>query len=94
MAAWTLRVRGPSGQATLSAAAGADTTIAALQQLVEEKLLVPAARQELLCGFPPRPLQLSDASATIASVGVANGDSLTLREAQAPPPPATAAAAA
>ncbi|KAF6257886.1 hypothetical protein COO60DRAFT_1175084 [Scenedesmus sp. NREL 46B-D3] len=91
---WNLRVRGPGGQATL--AASADTAVSELQQQITQKLGVPAYLQELLGGFPPKLLQISDPSATISSVGIANGDSLTVREASAPAaaPPAAAPAAA
>jgi len=56
---------------------------------------VPASRQELLSGFPPRPLPLGDAGAPLASLGLANGDTITVREAAgssggAPPPAAEA----
>eukprot|EP00883_Tetradesmus_obliquus_P014352 jgi/Sobl393_1/7395/SZX61668.1 len=89
---WNLRVRGPGGQATL--AASPDTAISQLQQQIEEKLGVPVHLQELLGGFPPKQLQITDPAATLSSVGIANGDSLTVRQAAAPaePPAATPAA--
>ncbi|GBF96418.1 ubiquitin thioesterase [Raphidocelis subcapitata] len=95
--AWQLRCRGPAGQATLSGLGG-DTTVAALQALLADKTGVPAERQEVLSGFPPKPLPLSDGDATISSIGIANGDTLTVRQSAAaaaasPPPPPVAAPA-
>jgi hypothetical protein len=55
MAAWTLRCRGPAGQATL-AGVGAATSVAELLSLLEQKTGAPA--QEVLSGFPPKPLQV------------------------------------
>jgi hypothetical protein len=57
MSAWTLRCRGPSGQATLGGLSG-ETTVAGLQALLEERTGVPAARQEVLSGFPPKALKV------------------------------------
>ncbi|KAF8057140.1 OTU2 [Scenedesmus sp. PABB004] len=74
--AWSLRVRGGSGQATLGGLDGA-TPLLELQQLVAERLGVPVDRQELLGGFPPRPIAADDAAAPLASLGIAAGDSLT-----------------
>jgi ubiquitin thioesterase OTU1 len=78
----TLRVRGPNGQATITCPDGA--TLAQLQQLIAEATQVPLGRQELLGGFPPRPLlagaEGGDATTTlVSSLGVANGDTLTVR---------------
>jgi hypothetical protein len=53
---WSLRIRGPGGQATL--AATADTAISELQQQISNKIGVPAQLQELLSGFPPKQLQV------------------------------------
>ena len=95
---WSLRCRGPSGQAVLTGLDGATTTVDALRRMLHEKLGVAPERQEVLAGFPPRPLALPNGGAAIASVGIANGDALTVRElAGAPaaaPAPAPAAAAA
>ena len=57
--AWSLRARGPSGQATLGGL-DAKTSVADLQAMLEQQLGVPAARQELLGGFPPKLLEVCD----------------------------------
>lgn len=85
---WQVRCRGPAGQTILS---GVDqsTTLAELQRLVEGATGVPIRKQEILLGFPPRPVDVSDSSALISSVGISNGDSITVRAVE--PPASTAA---
>jgi ubiquitin thioesterase OTU1 len=101
MPALTLRVRGPSGQATITCPDGC--TVAQLRQLIADATQVPPARQDMLIGYPPRRLPSSadgggddDAAGAEATFGLANGDSLTVRvrEAEASPPPAAPAAPA
>lgn len=46
-----IRLRTPNGQASLTAEAG--ISVAALRSLIEEKSAIPAARQQLLVGYPP-----------------------------------------
>ena len=57
MGAWSLRVRGPGGQVTLTGV-NPDISLQEFQLLLQEKTGVSAARQELLSGFPPKPLQV------------------------------------
>jgi ubiquitin thioesterase OTU1 len=71
------------------------TTLEALQAMLAESTGVAPAAQELLAGFPPRPLALpaDRSAATVASLGLAPGDALVVRRAAgASPaaPPATA----
>ena len=74
------------------------SSIAEFQQLLAEKSGVQPHEQELLSGFPPRPLQLPGdrAGTAVASLGIQSGDSLTVTRAAnpLPQPPAPAAAAA
>ncbi|PSC76056.1 Ubiquitin thioesterase OTU1 isoform A [Micractinium conductrix] len=75
--ALNLRVRGPEGQVTLKVEPSA--TAAEFRQLLADKTGVPADRQEVRGGFPPKPLQWpADGGATVASLGVQSGDSLTV----------------
>lgn len=55
-----LRCRGPDGQATLT---GLDPAmkIADFQELLANRLGVPVNVQELLAGFPPKPVQVCSA---------------------------------
>lgn len=56
--AWNLRVRGGSGQATISNLSG-NSTCSELHQVIAEKLNVAVDKQELLAGFPPKVIQVS-----------------------------------
>lgn len=76
---WTLRCRGPAGPVTIGVE---DTcTVHELQQIIADKTEITVERQELLAGFPPKALQLTGAqTSSISGVGIANGDSLVVRE--------------
>jgi hypothetical protein len=52
---WSLRARGPQGQATIQVDATA--TFTALCAELERAVGVPAAKQEILAGFPPSRIQ-------------------------------------
>ncbi|KAK9802938.1 hypothetical protein WJX72_000560 [[Myrmecia] bisecta] len=77
-----LRCRGPSGQYTLAGLEGS-LSVRAFQQMLAEKTGVPAAAQEILAGFPPKPLQLpaDSAGATLADLPLQNGDTVVVRQA-------------
>ena len=59
-----LRCRGPDGQVTLSSLDPA-MTVAAFQELLVNRLSIPTECQELLAGFPPKPLQVSIADTAL-----------------------------
>lgn len=55
------------------------TSTSEFRNLLESATGIPALRQEVLAGFPPRPLDLtSDVSITV--LGIKAGDMLTVRE--------------
>lgn len=56
---WTLRIRYPAGQSTLSLENEGSTTCTQLQSLIQAQAGIAAAAQELLGGFPPKPLQVA-----------------------------------
>ena len=60
-----------------------DATVAAFQALLEAKVNMPAALQDVLCGFPPKPVQwpADRATALVSSLGIVAGDTLTVRRA-------------
>lgn len=58
MAAWNIRIRSSSGQATLSLPEAADSTFAALQALIHSTTGIAPDQQEILAGWPPRPVQV------------------------------------
>ena len=64
-----LRVRAPSGQYTVEI--DADATIGDLKALIAEKAGVVVPAQELLAGFPPKPLL--DAAQTVGAAGLGGG---------------------
>ncbi|KAG8470132.1 hypothetical protein KFE25_008553 [Diacronema lutheri] len=70
-----LRLRLPSGQVQLTTEAG--VTAAALRALIEQKSAIPAARQQLLVGFPPT--RMSDAHCCV------DGETVIVRD-EAPEP--------
>ncbi|PNW79281.1 hypothetical protein CHLRE_09g409050v5 [Chlamydomonas reinhardtii] len=88
MSSLTLRCRGPSGQATVSVDAA--SPIADFLALLAEKTGVPAACIEILSGFPPKQIQVPSEGA-VSALGLANGDTLTVRQGAAPALPPAAA---
>ena len=80
--------------------------LAELKQLIEVELGVPAAQQTLKLGFPPAPVPDDGAAASLAELGISDGDTLVVDDkgpvdiaagASAPPPtpqPVVAAPAA
>ena len=75
-----VRLRAPGGQHTAEVAS--DSTLGDLKAVVAEKTGIPIEAQELLAGFPPKVLSPSAEgdAATCASCGIANGESITVRE--------------
>eukprot|EP00884_Botryococcus_braunii_P013131 jgi/Botrbrau1/21819/Bobra.0190s0036.2 len=78
--AFTFRCRGPMGQVTLT---GLDVnmSLAAFQEVIAEKCGVPAASQEILCGYPQKvlPLPENKEASTLGSLGLASGETLVVR---------------
>mmetsp|Transcript_4602 Transcript_4602/g.12813 ORF Transcript_4602/g.12813 Transcript_4602/m.12813 type:complete len:411 (-) Transcript_4602:78-1310(-) len=91
-----IRCRGPAGSSTLTGLEST-TTVLELQRLLAEKTGVPVETQEILSGgFPPAVIKLPEdpASATLSSIGLQGGDSITVRAAAVPTPAPTPEAAA
>ena len=59
---WQLRVRGPSGQATL-AGLGPESTVGALLEACEGAGIGVCGAPEVLAGFPPKQLKVGRARA-------------------------------
>ena len=65
-----VRIRAPSGQHTVEL--DAEATVGDLKALIAEQAGVAIAAQELLAGFPPKPLDDNDATVEAAGLnGVA-----------------------
>lgn len=62
------------------------STFKELTQLIEINTGIPVGQQEILIGFPPKPLHLKENDecgsdeTTLSSLGIQTGDSLTVRE--------------
>ncbi len=74
-----LSARGP-GRPPAPITAEPDWTLAQLKSAVEQALGVPAAAQTLRVGFPPHPLQDGDATATLATLGLADGEVVVVEQ--------------
>ncbi|KAF5837731.1 hypothetical protein DUNSADRAFT_3986 [Dunaliella salina] len=83
----SLRCRGPTRQSTLTGIE-ASTSVSDFCVLVATKTGVPPEQQEILAGFPPKPLELPQdrASVPVSSLPLASGDTIVVRELPGPPP--------
>ena len=72
-----VRLRVPGGQ--LTAELADDATVGDLKDAVFDKTGVAPAAQELKAGFPPKKIEGADGT-SLASVGVTNGESITVAE--------------
>ena len=72
-----VRLRAPGGQHTAELAD--DATVGDLKATVFDKTGVAPAVQELKAGFPPKTIEGDDGT-SLASVGVTNGESITVAE--------------
>lgn len=82
----SFRVRGPSGQATLSDV-DPSSSVAAFMEQLGQKTGLPPTRQEVLAGFPPKLVDLpADRSGSLSQLGLQRGDLLTVRELPGAPP--------
>ena len=74
-----LSARGP-GRPPAPIAAEPDWSLAQLKSAVELALGVPAAAQTLRVGFPPHPLPDGDETATLATLGLADGEVVVVEQ--------------
>ncbi|KAK9856813.1 hypothetical protein WJX84_002815 [Apatococcus fuscideae] len=90
-----LRVRGPRGQSTLTGLEATTTTIADLQQRLEDNTGILAAEQQWLTGWPLLKLEVSgDLSRPLECLQLSHNDLLVVQQGPpAPAVPATTAAA-
>jgi hypothetical protein len=86
---WTLRVRA-NGETTQLHSVDPEAPFGALQARIADVVKIPAPDQRILAGFPPRALELPEASATgaaaaasgpsVAAMGIVNCDTLTVAQ--------------
>eukprot|EP00798_Chlamydomonas_sp_ICE-L_P022763 gene22763-29931_t len=93
MPSWNVRCRGPAGQSTLQC--DSDMPVFEFQALLQEKTGIAADRQEVLAGFPPKPIEWpSDcAAASLSTLPLVNGDTVVVRERESAAPVVTPPAA-
>ncbi|BGP54010.1 hypothetical protein JCM8202_003008 [Rhodotorula sphaerocarpa] len=86
----TLRVRGPTGQSTVSLSS--DATLKDLKSKVREATGIVPDRQEFRAGFPPKPFaQDADSDVTLSTLGASSGTTLIVSETSGPAATATLA---
>lgn len=81
MAGFVLRVKTKSGQKVVYGLTAHDK-VSELKAKLAELTGVPAAALHVLVGFPPKPVDLDAADATIERVGIISGDTLIVEEKQ------------
>jgi ubiquitin thioesterase OTU1 len=74
-----LNIRGPSGVIQVRDFKSTDT-LGKLLEFLESKTKIPAAQQQLLCGFPPKPIT-SNLNQNLESANIKNGDQIILKQA-------------
>ncbi|GAA5989263.1 hypothetical protein JCM10908_001231 [Rhodotorula pacifica] len=75
----TLRIRGPTGQATVTLSA--DATLAELRTKIQEATGIDTSRQQLRGGFPPKPIaEGAGAHTPLSELGIASGETLVVSE--------------
>lgn len=79
MGGFSLRVKTKEGQHVLSTLTET-STVGNLKTKITELTKIPEAGLNVLIGFPPKPLDLTDSSKTIKISGISNGDTLIVDE--------------
>ncbi|XP_066141054.1 ubiquitin thioesterase Otu1 isoform X2 [Euwallacea fornicatus] len=79
-----LKVKTKDGQHVIKDLA-AKNTIKDLKQALSKFSSLPIGNLQVLCGFPPKPLDISQDDLYLAQSGVASGDTLILQELSIPP---------
>lgn len=81
MAGFVLRVKTKSGQKIVNGLAP-HNKVSQLKAKLAELTGIPIAALHVLAGFPPRPVDLDTADATIERIGIISGDTLIVEEKQ------------
>lgn len=79
MPGYTLKVKTKRGQHVVNTLQ-AESTVVDLKTVLSEITEIPETNLHILTGFPPKPLDISDESSTIKTVGIVNGDTLILED--------------
>lgn len=84
---YTLRLKTKEGQQILNLIE--TDNVGTLKQKIADLSQISCNRLNVLGGFPPKPLDLSDSTKAISQIGVTNGDTLIVNEKhldECPPP--------
>ncbi|XP_017891210.1 ubiquitin thioesterase OTU1 [Ceratina calcarata] len=79
MANYVLRVKTKSGQKVVNGLLPTDQLVKLKSKLVE-LTEIPSEALHVLCGFPPRPINMNDESASLEKSGINSGDTLIVEE--------------
>jgi ubiquitin thioesterase OTU1 len=79
MAGFALKVKTKSGQMVLNGLAPRDT-ISELKRRLSSITNIKESSLHILCGYPPKPVDLSDSEATLELSGICSGDTLIVEE--------------
>lgn len=81
MAGFVLRVKTKSGQKVVYGLTAHDK-VSQLKMKLAELTGIPTTALQVLVGFPPKPVDLDMADATIEHIGIISGDTLIVEEKQ------------
>ncbi|XP_076761643.1 yod1 deubiquitinase [Xylocopa sonorina] len=79
MAGYVLRVKTKSGQKVVNGLLPQDK-LSKLRSKLVELTGIPSEALHVLCGFPPRPINMNDESASLEVCGIISGDTLIVEE--------------
>lgn len=79
MGGFQLKVKTKQGQHVVSNLSG-DETIGNLKTKISELTQIPADGLNVLIGFPPKPLDLSENNNKLSTTGIVNGDTLIVEQ--------------
>lgn len=79
MPGYTLKVKTKRGQHVLNTL-DAESSVVDLKRTLSALTEIPETNLYILSGFPPKPLDISNESSTIKTVGIVSGDTLILED--------------
>jgi ubiquitin thioesterase OTU1 len=85
MAAVVFKVKSKNGQQVLKDLTS-DSTVGELKSFLCSISDISFERICVLCGYPPKPLDISDNDKKISDIGLKTGETLIIEEKSAPPP--------
>jgi ubiquitin thioesterase OTU1 len=80
MSSLRLRVRTPAGESLQITDLNSNSTLADLQKLLQTKTNILQSQQELLIGFPPKPIDIQNNTQKLVAFGIKNGEQIILKK--------------